>query len=667
MTTELDIKLLAAQRMSDTDDGGGRKTGLEIVDGNINNMFKDISRLDRTYGRVSLMKCFPSVTTDDNDMYSGMHIIVSNPTKDQLVSVCIFTTPDPTDTRTEAKDRVESYVTQGPRYGGWLWGNQLEGQRQIRVFQSVGSEIPGVGDVLFLIKDEGTAAEKSQYVRVTKVQSSEESFNRDYGSTVASFNRQIVDIEIGDPLRYTFPGIEITDVDTTATNLYSTVVADAAQYFGVMNLKTVAAKNDIVLNVNSIFTHLVPSAQSESPLIDLSIGEAGPVMGSGEPMTVTSNNHDVKNGAVFNFGRGIKPGSLNFTVGGQLYIEDGFGVLSYNSNQVAVVDYGLGQVTFKDTGYSAANVVASAIIGTEINQITNTDSTYVDINNRGYNYTTILEPLPSPGTLIVDYMSQGRWYRLRENSKGELVPDIAGTGTGTLNPATGHTMVTTGALPDVNTNIIYSWGNPLEVESIAEDVTIAIPEVVHQVLTPPIKPGSVVITWPTGEGVAQVTDDGSGSLTGDGSGSVDYADGLILLRPTAVPASGSEYTFDYEKYPRVIENLAASGGAGVEVVQLTDAPVKAGTVTLNMEITLGGLSHIYKFTDNGAGTMSAPGVSVNFSVAHPEYSGSTSLSGCSATIDYNLGRIVVNTGDISGTETWEVPEVKTSGGGYTAL
>ena len=47
---ETDIKLMAAERMTDTDDGGGRETANEIVDGVSNNLFPDISRLDRVYG-----------------------------------------------------------------------------------------------------------------------------------------------------------------------------------------------------------------------------------------------------------------------------------------------------------------------------------------------------------------------------------------------------------------------------------------------------------------------------------------------------------------------------------------------------------------------------------------------------------------------------------------
>ena len=43
-----DVKLYESQRLTDEEDGGGRVTGSEVIDGNVNNLFQDISRIDRT-------------------------------------------------------------------------------------------------------------------------------------------------------------------------------------------------------------------------------------------------------------------------------------------------------------------------------------------------------------------------------------------------------------------------------------------------------------------------------------------------------------------------------------------------------------------------------------------------------------------------------------------
>jgi hypothetical protein len=656
--TEQDIKLMASQRLSDTPDGGGRKTGIEIIDGNINNLFTDISRLDRTYGRVSLRKVFPSVQTNDTSMYSGVHIVLTNPAKDPLVSVCLFSTGDPLDTREAARNRIESYVTQGPRYFGWLWGPQLAGQRSLLIFQPTGTPVPGVGDVLYLVKDEGTAGKKSQYVRITKVESNEQEFAIEKSSYTTYTRRQIVELEIGDPLRETYPGIEITDNDSLATTgLYTTTVADAAKYYGVMHPSQAINQHDVSINVQNIFTHLVPSAQGESPALDLSIGEAGPVKGSGAPYSVVYTGFVAGVDAQLHFGRGIRPGSLSLAFsGGQSFADQGDGILYLNGVQVGVIDYGTGTITLK-VNYGTVTASMTAVIGTEISRIRNTDITVVEINNRGYNYVKILQPLPSPRTLNVDYMSQGKWYRLRDNGRGELAPDIQGTGTGTINYLTGHVNLTVAALPDVGTAILYSWGNPLEVEEAIGQVTIEMPQIVHTVAEAPIRPGSVTISWPSGEGTATATDNGSGFLVGDvEAGSVvDYAEGELIWRPTAIPIENTVYTISYDKYPHITTTAGGADSGGILTVQLPDAPVKPGSVSFQMAVHAMGHSHIYRFRDNGSGGMSAGGFSINKSLTHPQYDGSASISGLSGTIDYITGLIQINTGGLSGTDKWLEP------------
>lgn len=62
-----DIKLLKSEVLDDVPEGGGMATGAAVVHGASNNLFPDISELDRTYGRISLRKVFPVVLTDDVD------------------------------------------------------------------------------------------------------------------------------------------------------------------------------------------------------------------------------------------------------------------------------------------------------------------------------------------------------------------------------------------------------------------------------------------------------------------------------------------------------------------------------------------------------------------------------------------------------------------------
>ncbi len=163
-----DVKLLASERLLDTPDGGGRMTGRVIVDGASNNLFPDISELDRTYGRVSLRKAYVGVLTDSVDSYYGAHAIVADAPADPRVSVVLFTTKSWTDRRGAAKDRVERYLARGVKWPGQLLERQLTGQRAVALLLKPADPLPRVGQALVLVQDEGKPTEYEQYVRVTR-------------------------------------------------------------------------------------------------------------------------------------------------------------------------------------------------------------------------------------------------------------------------------------------------------------------------------------------------------------------------------------------------------------------------------------------------------------------------------------------------------------------
>jgi len=70
------LVLYKSERLSDTEDGGGKYSGQMIEDGQSNNLFNDVSELDRTMGDVSLRKLFPAVTTNDTDLLMGATVFI---------------------------------------------------------------------------------------------------------------------------------------------------------------------------------------------------------------------------------------------------------------------------------------------------------------------------------------------------------------------------------------------------------------------------------------------------------------------------------------------------------------------------------------------------------------------------------------------------------------
>ena len=83
--TNGDVKLFESQHLADEEDGGGRVTANEVIDGNVNNLFQDISRIDSIIGDVALRKAFVGISTDNSDPYLGSHFILTVLIKDILI------------------------------------------------------------------------------------------------------------------------------------------------------------------------------------------------------------------------------------------------------------------------------------------------------------------------------------------------------------------------------------------------------------------------------------------------------------------------------------------------------------------------------------------------------------------------------------------------------
>lgn len=63
--TVADLKFFQSERMTDNSDGGGQMTANEIESGEENQIFDDLSDVDRAAGDVSIRKIFGAVTSED--------------------------------------------------------------------------------------------------------------------------------------------------------------------------------------------------------------------------------------------------------------------------------------------------------------------------------------------------------------------------------------------------------------------------------------------------------------------------------------------------------------------------------------------------------------------------------------------------------------------------
>lgn len=554
-----DIKLMASQRMTDTPDGGGRMTGHEIQSGDHNAMFPDISDLDRAYGVVNLRKAFLSVQTDNTDTYFGSNVTVLLPPTDPNVGLAMMTTRDHHDTRDAARDRVERYLTRGPKWQGFLYDTQLEGQRAIRFFQRKELRIPEIGEVLCLVGDENKPSEFEQYVRVLSVSTQLRKFF--VSGYSAEFERLVVTCELADPLRYSFEGEQPTPYDTITnakTALRETVVADGSQYFATTGLAENAAFGAMLVKADTIFTQLVPAARSETPVVDLTAaGELAALVDSGRESVIFATSASIAPSKSLFLGTGAKPGSVSVTIGAAVITDRG-GELVLAGSVVGAIDYGRGRLDFNNScpNYGPASKTVAFWPATAPSRIADTAQIPIRANNRGYAYVATLQPTPAPGSLTISFMAQGKWYDLKDNGRGECRGVDSSYGSATLNYATGSVLLTLGALPDVNTAILFSWGTPVNYTNRSGQA-ISIGKSRWQLPHTGITPKSLILTWGGNKSASDPA--GNGVISGDIGGKINYATGEVELNHLTLPALGAEFTAAYQYGEPVTERHVEPG------------------------------------------------------------------------------------------------------------
>ncbi|ADE14183.1 conserved hypothetical protein [Nitrosococcus halophilus Nc 4] len=494
--TKDDIKLLESQRMTDFDDGGGRMTGNVIVDGQSNNIFPDVSELDRTFGRVNLRKTFPAVLTPNTDVYFGAHVIVEQPPQDDNIDVLLFSTEDWNDVRTQARDVIERYVVAGPIGPWFLFDTQVEGQKQLLMFARVGDGLPNVGDVLYLIENEDQVDEYSQFVRVTEVSSEDQTFT----DTQGTFHRQVFTCQISDPLRDTYhgPNISREDVINPDARVRTTLVADASQYFGVKPLAQQALTGATQLTVDSVYGQLVPSARSETPVVDTPLPTKPVSITSGaETFDIIGPSHthaiEVTLGnRAFSYVASLKP----IPSPGRLVVEyralgqwqrledDGTGILD---------GAGSGSVNFQ-TGSVSVTLQALPDVGSSVVFTWSTTVHYV--NRAG----TTINDLPIapiqlnggavPGSVTLSWTAGGLAKSATVANDGV----ISGDASGNFVHATGEGYIEFTEYPDNGTQITVDWDEAPNLFHETFNPDTGGPQVQFNLANPPVKPGSVEIS-----------------------------------------------------------------------------------------------------------------------------------------------------------------------------
>ncbi len=560
-----DIKLLKSQVNLDTTDGGGFMTADEVLDGVSNNLFPDVSSVNRTFGAFQLRKVYASIWTANTDSYYGSNVIIAaNPT-DANVSVALFTTGDWSDRRSAAKDKVQRYLATGPKYTSRVMEDHYAGSMLLNLINTSDTDFPKSGEAIVVRNPSG----QEQYVRVlSKTVRSQAITQPNAQGTYTTFTAIICACELSQPLSFDVLGPPISQSTVSGTNyaqIYSTVVAAGARFYGTKPIAAAATLGELSVHVGDIFSSIVPSTTAESAIVDQYPHKAVESLARTSITTVQLPSATVTIGpnTVLKTPSSIEPLSLSIVHSGAAFTDDGQGVLKQGATAVGAVNYAAGTITFSpqsntygagpcDITYKPSCLVPTTPYSSDF---------LIDQANAGLVYTEALEPPPSPMTLVVSYITQGNWYTLRDGGNGKLAGADVTDGTGTVNYTTGSVSLTLKSIPDIGSSIIFQWG---DAESVVKIPVAQLPSKLSTVVELPNDTLTATLTWSRNSTTYTATVDSLGNIAGDAIGkrTVSY-DGL------------KKSTFE----PAVIPDGAISIAATVRV-QSTKTDITTGSFSL---------------------------------------------------------------------------------------
>jgi hypothetical protein len=656
----IDVKIFASERLTDATNGGGRITATEIPDGVVNNMFANISESDRVGGRINIRKGYVKASTNDTALYQALSVMIDREPADPAVDGVIFSDGSWNSLRgitangtPSITDYLENYLAAGPKSDMYMYGKQAKNQRSYSVLQRPEAPLPQIGNVYFL--DDGTNV---QPVRVNSLTQVLQTFT----DSIGDFQRRNITLGIDQALLYQFQGGDATRFSVDAPTLVRTsIVADSANYYGIAKLTgDLAASGGSTFTTSaqltSIFAQLVPSNTAETSITGAIPAASQYLVASSPSVTVIkkipSGPHTVYVGAPF------APGSMTLVyedLPGNLanphgtYKDNGdgtFAKISGTSLFSVIADYAQGTVTASGSGFLAYNPSYTQIAftlkyATQVSRQSFTAQQPVTEGTRGYVYNATLSPVPAPATLVVSYLSSGKWYDLTDDGTG-ILSGLEGTGGGSVRYDTGTETTTLGALPDIGSSIIQSWGPVSDYEIRTGDITIKPPSITGN-LSHFANRNSVIITWTTGGVTKTATDDGAGNLAGDGTGTIIYSstnpttgasvNGSFTLYPTLLPDKNTAYAVAYNDTSIAVAptTLTPTHASGKLTFTIPGAPIKPGGVSFPISLIYNGTPLSVVLSDNGFGGFTGFGI----------YGLATGPVIAGATIDYTSGAVSV--------------------------
>lgn len=534
-----DIRLLESKVMTDDANGGGGPTGNVIPWGKSNGVFEDITEVDRAGGDVSIRQVHAAVQTPTTEPLMDTNIIVSAVPNDPNVSITIapcgvFAR------RSEIAAAIAAYLIPGTEWGGYLLENHVQGQASIKIFHRPGTPAPTIGRTLILVYNEGLASQVLQYVRVLRAETETLQFSYSSSGGYTDYTASVTTCEITPRLRSAFPGSPPNRgyaVDASKTRIRDTTVADAASFYGAQPLTSAVQLGESMLQVNSIYTQLVPNSRTETAALDQRPAGVRELVLATSPREIRVPNaphtRRIKVGQEnrsFSWVAILKPFPapntlvVSFQVMGVWYTASDNGQGELTGSAVGTVNYANGSVSVT---LPALPDVSSSIIFQwgEASAFVNRSSA------TGWRLPEHAMRLPhqgiKPGTLVIKWTSGGVLRTATDNGHG----DLQGAATGEINYASAALLLRPQFMIDAGGQFAIEYDYAVVIN---KNVVVTLDAGGYGAITLDTipAPGTVSVGWITVRNLSA----SSGASSGGTSASKNGGSGKFSYLPQVPPA-----------------------------------------------------------------------------------------------------------------------------------
>lgn len=562
-----DLKILKSEIFTDNINGGGSATKQEVLSGTSNNMFQDVSTIDRVTGRVNIRGIYPSIESAANETGLGCHTILSKLAGDTKQEMFLME-GEFHNRLPQMVDTLESFINQGARTQLFVYGTAFANSSLVNLIAHPKTAIPEIGDVLQLVN-----SVNNNFLSIADISAVLTTITTGDGET----QRNVITITTRQPLQHTFTGVSnvVTfDGSGVLTRIFEGAVVNSAKYYSAKPTTSPTVVNDNNVSVESVFGQIVPASRVDVPIVNQSITDNEEKIATA---STVSHSRTFSFSTTYTLGYAITPGSLTVS---------GFSVLGNSiqlSNvEVATVDYSTGTFTKSGTP-GTLNFTCQLLVGAVEGDSAESFAHEVTVNNRSTVYTFILPNFVTVGSMVVRYRVLNKWVTMRDDGAGSFT----GVGSGNIFYETKTLSLSLAALPDVGSAIVISYANRVGITALEADAFSPKLHFVKIFNNTSFDPSSLTITYTSSGNVTRtITCNSAGVLGGDGTGLYERETGVVAAVPSFDPISTADVIYSYSSRTEVTETISSLtlNGAGVATVTLSTTPIIAGSLKLTYDL-----------------------------------------------------------------------------------